>query len=97
MADSHSHHEAHIVDYMAIFWWLLGLTILEIIASMPAARPAYPQILKGALLVVMAVTKAALVGLYFMHLKFEKTTLGFIAMVPLVLCVFIVLMVMPDF
>ena len=45
----------------------------------------------------MAVAKAALVGLYFMHLRFEKLTLGFIAMIPLVLCVFVVLMVLPDF
>lgn len=97
MADSHTHHEAHTVNYMAIFWWLLGLTILEIAAGVPSAGPAYPQILKGALLVIMAVTKAALVALYFMHLRFEKVTLGFIAMIPLTLCVFVVLMVMPDF
>ena len=32
-----------------------------------------------------------------MHLKFEKLALGFIAMIPLILCVFVVLMVLPDF
>ena len=90
-------HEAHHVNYMAIFWWLLALTILEVIAGVPTAGPAYPQLLKGGLLVIMAVAKAALVAMYFMHLRFEKLALAFIAMVPLVLCVFIVLMVMPDF
>lgn len=96
-SDSHAHHDDHHVNYMAIFWWLLALTILEVIAGIPQASPAYPQLLKGALLVVMAVAKAALVGLYFMHLRFEKLTLGFIAMIPLILCVFVVLMVLPDF
>ncbi|MCE2454049.1 MAG: cytochrome C oxidase subunit IV family protein [Nitrospinae bacterium] len=85
------------MNYMAIFWWLLALTILEVLAGIPQASPAYPQLLKGALLVGMAVAKAVLVALYFMHLKFEKVALGFIAMIPLVLCVFVVLMVLPDF
>ncbi len=82
---------------MAIFWWLLGLTILEVMAGMPAAGPSYPQMLKGALLVGMAFTKAVLVAMYFMHLKFDKKALSFIAMIPLILCVFVVLMTMPDF
>ena len=94
---SHSEHDDHHVNYMAIFWWLLALTILEVLAGIPQASPAYPQLLKGALLVGMAVAKAVLVALYFMHLKFEKVALGFIAMIPLVLCVFVVLMVLPDF
>lgn len=97
MAHSHSQHDAHRVNYMAIFWWLLALTILEIAAGYPAAGASYPQLLKGFLLVIMALTKAVLVAMYFMHLRFEKVALGYIAMIPLVLCVFVVLMTMPDF
>ena len=90
-------HDDHHVNYVAIFWWLLGLTILEVAAGLPAAGPSYPQMLKGTLLISMAFTKAVLVAMYFMHLKFDKKALSFIAMVPLVLCVFVVLMTMPDF
>lgn len=90
-------HDDHHVNYMAIFWWLLGLTILEVMAGVPASGPSYPQMLKGALLISMALTKAVLVAMYFMHLKFDKKVLSYIALTPLVLCVFIVLMVMPDF
>lgn len=60
-------------NYMVIFWWLLALTIIEI------AWALLPHGSKFALasgLVVAAVIKAVLVALYFMHLKFERKTLG---------------------
>jgi cytochrome c oxidase subunit IV len=48
------------------------------------------------LLVGMAFTKAAMVALYFMHLKFERSTLMLIALAPLILCIFLALMLLPD-
>ena len=83
-------------NYMAIWGWLLVLTIAEIVVAIIPISAAYPHVLKGALLVVMALTKAALVGLYFMHLRFERRTLGMIAVTPLILCVFLLFMLMPD-
>lgn len=96
VSDNYGHEEHH-TNYMVIFWWLLALTILEVLAGIPAASPSYPQILKATVLVGFAVVKALLVALYFMHLKFEKSVLGYIALIPFVLCVFVVLMVLPDF
>jgi cytochrome c oxidase subunit IV len=88
MADT-THKEP---NYMAVFWWLAILTIVELgVIYMPVHRMAIL-----ALLVVLAVTKALLVALYFMHLKFEARTLGLIALSPFVLCVFLILMLMPD-
>jgi caa(3)-type oxidase subunit IV len=52
--------------------------------------------LLGSLLVILAVWKAALVAMYFMHLKFERRTLAMIAIVPFVLCLFLILMLLPD-
>jgi len=79
-------------NYMGVFWWLLVLTIAEIaVIYMPIVRLAVVI-----LLVSMAISKAALVALYFMHLKFERWTLGLIALSPFVLCVFLILMLMPD-
>jgi caa(3)-type oxidase subunit IV len=52
--------------------------------------------LLGSLLVILAVWKAALVAMYFMHLKFERKTLAMIAIVPFVLCLFLILMLLPD-
>ena len=90
-------HENHQVNYMTIFWWLLALTILEVIAGSPATGPKYPQALKAFFLVGMATVKAVLVALYFMHLRFDRKALSFIAFIRLVLCIFVVLVVLPDF
>ena len=90
-------HENHQVNYTTIFWWLLALTILEVIAGSPATGPKYPQELKAFFLVGMATVKAALVALYFMHLRFDRKALSFIAFIQLVLCIFVVLVVLPDF
>ena len=79
-------------NYMGVFWWLLALTILEIaVIYMPMAK-----LLIIVLLVGLALSKATLVALYFMHLKFERLTLGLIALTPLFLCVFLILMLLPD-
>ena len=87
----HAQHKQH-PKYFRIFWWLLGLTVLEI----AAAIPHYNHTIKAILLIGLACSKAAFVALYFMHLKFEKRTLTIIALVPFILCVFLVLMLMPD-
>ena len=78
--------------YGNIWWWLLGLTIAEILAAIYITVP----LTKIILLVGMALTKAALVALYFMHLRFERTTLLVIAFTPLLICAFLVFMLMPD-
>ncbi len=79
-------------NYIVIFWWLLALTIIEVgVIFMPLAR-----VLVAILLVGLAVSKAALVAMYFMHLKFERTTLGLIAVTPLLLCVLLIFALLPD-
>ena len=55
-----------------------------------------PKMLLVRLLVILAVWKAALVAMHFMHLKFEKKTLSIVAIIPFVLCVFLILMLLPD-
>jgi len=53
-------------NYIGVFWWLLVLTIIEIaVIYLPIAKFAI-----AVMLIVLAVTKAALVALYFMHLTF---------------------------
>lgn len=79
-------------NYMGVFWWLFALTIVEIgVIYMPLAR-----LLIGILLVGLALSKASLVAMYFMHLKFERRTLGLIVVTPLFLCVLLVFALLPD-
>lgn len=86
--DGHKEHP----KYMNIFWWLLGLTIVEV----AVAIPEYSIVLKAILLIGLASSKAALVAIYFMHLKFERKTLAVIVITPFLICVFLVIMLMPD-
>ena len=87
MSDTHASP-----NYMQIFWVLAVLTALEVGATfLPIGKWAI-----GILLVGMALTKAALVAAYFMHLKFERRTLSLIAVTPLLICVLLVFMLLPD-
>ncbi|MGH7859064.1 MAG: cytochrome C oxidase subunit IV family protein [Candidatus Binatia bacterium] len=79
-------------NYMAIFWWLLALTVAEVAVT----YTGLPKMVMGFLLIAMALSKAALVAMFFMHLKFERVTLGMIAVTPLVICVFLLFMLLPD-
>lgn len=62
-------------NYMGIFWWLFGLTVVEVAYSVLLDLPQFAMIVG---LVGFAVVKAALVALFFMHLKFERKSLGLI-------------------
>ncbi|MGH7321742.1 MAG: cytochrome C oxidase subunit IV family protein, partial [Candidatus Rokuibacteriota bacterium] len=44
----------------------------------------------------LAVSKAVLVAMYFMHLRFETRTLGYIALTPLILGALLVFILLPD-
>lgn len=85
--------EAHSTStYIKIFWILLVLTIIEV----AIVYMGLPKILLAGLLVIFAIWKAALVAMHFMHLKFEKKTLSIVAIIPFILCVFLILMLLPD-
>ena len=79
-------------NYWIILVWLAVLTIAEI--AVVLIDP--PTLTKGILLVGMALSKAILVALYFMHLRFETSTLMVIVATPLIICTFLVFMLMPD-
>jgi cytochrome c oxidase subunit 4 len=87
MAGDHKHP-----NYMAIFWYLAILTVIEIgVVFLP-----FGKLINGTLLCALAVGKAALVAMYFMHLKFETRTLGLIAITPLVIATLLVFVILPD-
>jgi len=79
-------------NYMAIFWYLAILTVVEIgVIYMPLAKFTI-----GVLLCSLALGKAALVAMYFMHLRFETRTLGMVAVIPLVIATLLIFLLLPD-
>src|SRR3989454_8702951 len=79
-------------NYMAIFWYLAILTVIEIaVIYMPLAKLTI-----GVLLSALALSKAVLVAMYFMHLRFETRTLGMVAITPLVIARLLVFVLLPD-
>ena len=89
MTESQAHKNP---NYAAIFWSLLILTIVEIVvANLHAAKP-----LLVVTLVFLAIIKASLVALFYMHLKFEKYVIYVIVLFPLFLAVVLTVMVLSD-
>jgi len=68
-------------NYMGIFWILLTVTVIEVAYSF--LKIPRPILILG--LVSLAGFKALLVALYFMHLKFERKSLGVIVASTLIL------------
>lgn len=87
MAEAHGHKSP---NYMAIWAWLAVLTVLEIGAYFMPAPTKYP------ILIGLALGKAALVALYFMHLRFDVKTLSAVAVTPLLIASLLVFFLMPD-
>ena len=79
-------------NYIRIFVILSVLTVIEVGITFLGL----PKMLLAVLLVSLAVWKAALVAMHFMHLKFERKTLTIVALTPFVLCVWLILMLLPD-
>jgi cytochrome c oxidase subunit 4 len=75
MADSREQESGHKIQpasrkpYLIVFGMLFFLTVLEVGVAMPSLGiPKKPMV---AALIVLALSKAGLVALYFMHLKHE--------------------------
>ncbi|HXG17213.1 MAG TPA: cytochrome C oxidase subunit IV family protein [Calidithermus sp.] len=79
-------------NYMAIFWYLAILTVIELaVIFLPLSKFTI-----GVLLVALALGKASLVAMYFMHLRFETRTLALIAITPLAIATLLVFLLLPD-
>ncbi len=64
--DSHAKAHPHI-DYVRIFIWLTGFTVIELFVSfIPVPEVKIP------LLILFAILKAVLVVMYYMHLRFDS-------------------------
>jgi cytochrome c oxidase subunit 4 len=88
-----AHRKQH-PNYLAIWAYLFVLTIVEVAVAFLSHLPRNVLLLA---LVFLAAWKAALVALYFMHLRFEGNRLRILAAAPLPLAFILVLAVITEF
>lgn len=90
-AAAHAHDDAlphH--DHPPYFGIFVALTILTVLEVAAAALLAWPPILLGITLTVLALPKAVLVALYYMHLKYEGKLIYGVALLPVAMFVLLV-------
>jgi cytochrome c oxidase subunit 4 len=83
----------HPVNYARIFYILVGLTILTVVASF---IPVPTELIKVVIAIAIATAKAAFVVRFFMHLKFEGKLIYTIFFAPLTLAVVLTIALIPD-
>ena len=84
------HHEGP--NYIAVFIYLTLLTAAEL----GVYAMGLPKIVMIGSLVALALAKASLVAMYFMHLAMERKGLWVVAVTPLVIVAFCYFMLRPD-
>src|SRR5450432_1856397 len=84
----------HHVPFIKIFFALLILTAITVGIGMYMRFDN--ELVNVLLALLIAATKASLVAMFFMHLKFEGKLIVTIFLVPLALCVLLVVALLPD-
>lgn len=92
-ADAAADEEIHHPNYIGVWVGLAVLTAIELgVAFLPWAKLTLVLVLIG-----LAVWKALLVALYYMHLRYEPNRLRILAMAPLPLAVILVIAVITEY
>ena len=81
-------------NYIAIWVWLAVLTGVEIGV---AFFQSWPKWLIISILLGLAIWKALLVALYYMHLRFENQRVRILAAAPLPLAVILIIAVITEY
>jgi cytochrome c oxidase subunit 4 len=83
----------HPVAYVQIFYLLIALTVLTVLASLWRAPN---ELVNVGIALAIATTKAFFVVRFFMHLKFEGKLIYAIFFAPLTLAIVMALALIPD-
>jgi cytochrome c oxidase subunit 4 len=100
-----SHHDAHhgptVKMYFAIFFALASLTVATVLAARfdfgPMMGAQWGGFVNNIVALGIAVTKASLVVLFFMHVKYESKLVGLAVVASVVWLAFLVLIVLSDY
>jgi cytochrome c oxidase subunit 4 len=96
MTSAAPQHKSHPSYYL--IWVVLGvLTGIELYISSLGVKFNWDKTIVIVILVALAVWKAVLVALYYMHLRFEPRRLRILAIAPLPLAVILVVVVTREY
>ena len=76
----------------AVFGWLVGLTVIEV----GFVYLHLPRKVLATLLIGSSVAKAALVAMFFVHLKFEARLVHSLAILPVLMALLFLAALFPD-
>jgi cytochrome c oxidase subunit 4 len=98
--DSHSHEGGHhgptLNLYLVIALALAGFTIASFIVNGAVTGGSLSAFMGFVLIMGVAVCKALLVGMYFMHLKYDWGRLYFMIIPAFILATMFVVVLLPD-
>jgi cytochrome c oxidase subunit 4 len=99
MADTHhaeAHHGPDLRIYLAVASALACFTLVSFVCNYLVRNYGMSAILAFVIILGVAIVKSCLVGLYFMHLKYDWAKLYFIIVPISILATMMVIVLMPD-
>lgn len=87
--------EPHSLTRLYLMAWivLIAITGLEVSTVLVFHISTGTRV---AVLVVLALMKATLIGAYYMNLRFERLAMAYVAVLPLILLILMLVAVVPD-
>jgi cytochrome c oxidase subunit 4 len=87
--DTHKHP-----NYLAVFIVLAVITAIITLVELFAPNPVIPRAVLNVFYITMSVTKAVLVAMFYMHLKFDSRVYTALFGVPVLFAVFLLFMLL---
>ena len=95
-AHAGGHNGAAVKAYLVIFAALAVFTAVSFILNYIERQGGMTKEMSFALILAVAIIKATLVGMFFMHLKYDWFKVGFMIVPALILGAMMMLVLMPD-
>ncbi len=80
----HETHESHVKLYVVIFFFLLAVTMIEVLIPSTWLNLGLPKMAEVGLLLTLMVVKGAGVMMFYMHLKGDRRMFGSLFIFPLI-------------
>jgi cytochrome c oxidase subunit 4 len=99
MADTHhpeGHHGPNLQVYMVVASALAIFTLVSFVCNWLVRQDVMSAVLAFVIILSVAVVKSTLVGLYFMHLKYDWARLYFVIVPISILATMMIIVLMPD-